>query len=228
MCCRVATVKKIGDMFLILAPDQIIGDLDGILPNYNAGPGQELPLFELADGKRTLRLSKWGIHLQNRGASSNSSPIFNSRMETISASTSYADKICATRVILPCDGYYEWQKTGKEKRPFHFTGKDGAMLFLGAISSVQDGKSFFSIVTMPAEIKISFIHDRMPLLVREDEVEIWLGNDKTYAELLEQINKKPRPSLDFYPVSKFVNSIRNNSPECLRRCEHAYEEGLGI
>ncbi|PAV15838.1 hypothetical protein PNOK_0869600 [Pyrrhoderma noxium] len=75
------------------------------------------------------------------------------------------------RCGIICQGYYEWQKRGRDKVP-HFTKhKDGqVMLLAGLYDSVilegtKEALYTFTIVTTDANKQLSWLHDRMPLVL---------------------------------------------------------------
>ena len=60
------------------------------------------------------------------------------------------------------------------------------------------------------------IHDRSPLVLPGEMLDAWLDPMMTDPESVrELIASVPPPVLNPYPVSKAVNSVRNNSPELL-------------
>ncbi|XP_065543598.1 abasic site processing protein HMCES isoform X2 [Lathamus discolor] len=77
----------------------------------------------------------------------------------------------------------------------------------------------YTIITVDASKDLSFIHHRMPaILDGDDAITQWLD----FAEVPTQEAVKliqPIENIVFHPVSTFVNSIRNNTPECLAPIE---------
>jgi putative SOS response-associated peptidase YedK len=63
------------------------------------------------------------------------------------------------------------------------------------------------------------IHDRMPLEVPADQLDLWLDpNVQTAQTLAPVLRSAPRLALERLhtrPVSSLVNSPRNDGPECL-------------
>lgn len=71
----------------------------------------------------------------------------------------------------------------------------------------------FTIITTDANRIVSELHDRMPVILEQKDWPVWLGElEGTPGELL-------RPAADdvlrIWPVSRAVNSPRNNGPELL-------------
>uniref|UniRef100_A0A8C0FJ34 Abasic site processing protein HMCES n=1 Tax=Bubo bubo TaxID=30461 RepID=A0A8C0FJ34_BUBBB len=77
----------------------------------------------------------------------------------------------------------------------------------------------YTIITVDASKDVSFIHHRMPAILDGDEaIRKWLD----FAEVPTQEAVKliqPTENIVFHPVSTFVNSVHNNTPECLTPIE---------
>ena len=71
--------------------------------------------------------------------------------------------------------------------------KDGKPIIIGVIYDVFDvgsGPEYeFAQVTVPANSDISSITDRMPLLLREDDIELWLGEMRAPMEDVKALIK---------------------------------------
>jgi putative SOS response-associated peptidase YedK len=64
------------------------------------------------------------------------------------------------------------------------------------------------------------IHHRMPVILRPESFDAWLDPDnQDVKSLLEIIQKQIYTELISTPVSKQVNSVRNNSPENIQAIE---------
>ena len=74
-----------------------------------------------------------------------------------------------------------------------------------------------SIITTVVNSLIEPIHDRMPVMLRESEEETWLSSQTDPGRFLHEAEPYPAGDMEAYPVSRLVNSVRNNSPELIRR-----------
>ena len=126
----------------------------------------------------------------------------------------------------PASGYYEWQDTPGGKQPWYFTARDGspALTVAGLWDEWKDketGKSLKSctmIITEPNEF-VAEVHDRMPVLLTEDQFDRWLRAEAG----IEILKPTPNDFLQKWPVSKRVNSSRadDDGPTLIDKVELA-------
>jgi len=65
---------------------------------------------------------------------------------------------------------------------------------------------------------IEAIHDRMLVILAPGDYPMWLSKHLTDPEQLKPLYQPfPAGPMETYPVSDLVNSLRNNSPENIRR-----------
>ena len=127
------------------------------------------------------------------------------------------------RCIVIAQGFFEWLKKngGKEKIPHYVKRKDEQLMcFAGLWDCVQyegsDEKHYtYTIITTDSNKQLSFLHDRMPVILENgsDQVRTWL--DPSRSEWSKDLQSLLRPfegELDCYPVSKDVGKVGNNSP----------------
>ena len=127
------------------------------------------------------------------------------------------------RCIVIAQGFYEWLKknNGKEKIP-HFTKRkdEQLMCFAGLWDCVQyegsDEKHYtYTVITTNSNKQLSFLHDRMPVILENgsDQIRTWL--DPARSEWSKDLQSLLRPfdgELECYPVTKDVGKVGNNSP----------------
>ena len=99
--------------------------------------------------------------------------IINARSETISSSR-FFKPFLKNRCIIPASHYFEWKKvphTHTEKYKFG-SGKSG--IFMAGLMDAKPGKESFVILTKQADENISFIHERMPVILPVSRILSWL------------------------------------------------------
>ena len=125
------------------------------------------------------------------------------------------------RCLLPADGFFEWRRNGKEKQPFHFGMQDDCLFALAGLwgrwrepaGAVIES---CSIVTTTPNALLADIHDRMPVILRQDNYDLWLDpgfkDVKTLAAFLTPFDAAKMRS---FPVSSRINAVANDDPECV-------------
>ena len=146
------------------------------------------------------------------------SRMINARSETITEKPAFRNAFKNRRCLVPADGFFEWKKD-REKTPFRILMKNRAPFSMAGIWdqwSAPDGgiiQSFSILTTGPNEL-MATIHDRMPVILRQEEEENWLkGSDP--ALLLKLLRPYPGGEMEAYAVSKLVNSVKNDIPGIL-------------
>lgn len=143
-------------------------------------PGRKASVFYLADGELRQRELLWGFPVDW-----SKSPVVNTRLESgLEGRKMWQEIFTEGRLLLPALGFYEPHRremvpSPRSARPIkqqYLFDRGGEMFFMAAIS---DGK-YFSLVTTPPSPQVARVHDRMPLVLEEDELKIWLGGEGEY------------------------------------------------
>ena len=127
------------------------------------------------------------------------------------------------RCIVVAQGFYEWLKKngGKEKIPYYVKRKDEQLMcFAGLWDCVQyegsDEKHYtYTIITTYSNKQLSFLHDRMPVILENgsDQIRTWLDPSRSeWSKELQSLLKPFEGELECYAVSKDVGKVGNNSP----------------
>ena len=96
----------------------------------------------------------------------NKSIIINARSETINNSNFFKDDYAKHRCVIATTGFYEWDKNKKK----HFIKNIQAdILYLAGIYRLVDNKYYYCILTKEATEHLKIIHDRMPIVMSEEE-----------------------------------------------------------
>lgn len=196
-------------------------------PKYNVAPTSLVPVVAVRDDARLLRIRKWGLVPHWAKNPKVGARMINARSETFTTSPAFRDaaKRPHRHCLIVADGFYEWDRRGQTKQPFHISVDGGGLFaFAGLTASwtgpVPDGGGdapqlkTCTILTTEANAEMAAIHDRMPVLLTPDEEAIWLGDDVDAALALAAA---PRPDglVTLRPVSTYVNNVRHQGPECL-------------
>lgn len=192
-------------------------------PNWNAAPTQTLPVVVEEDDAWVVRGMHWGLipKWTKPGQRPKVMPI-NARSETAAEKPMFKGLIRRRRCIVPANGFYEWQARGGAKQPYFIHPEDRDLfLFAGLWDEANAGPEgepiqSFTILTTEANAAMASLHDRMPVVVPDDAVPDWLDREETEVEPLEAVLRVSVDTpIELTPVSKAVNSPKNNSPELL-------------
>jgi putative SOS response-associated peptidase YedK len=186
-------------------------------PSYNIAPSQMSPIVINQAEQRELTGMKWG--LIPSWAKDEKMKLINARSETAHEKPSFKSSLKNQRCLIPADGFIEWQ--GKEKQPHYIQLKERALFaFAGLWSNwkTPEGKtlSTYTILTTEANDKLTPIHARMPVILPPEQYNAWLAPDSSLDDVRSLLTPYPSEEFNFHPVSKEVNSPKNNSPEILQ------------
>lgn len=213
--------------YALAANDQEILNLFGIskadeaatLPRYNIAPSQKIPVIYISNGQKTLATFNWGLIPSWVKDLSKMRPMINARSESLTEKPSFKNSLVSKRCLIPTTGFYEWTKNNKTPMYIHLKNrKMFSMAGLWDTWTNSDGEVIHTctIITVPANNKLSSIHDRMPAILDKETESIWLDpNIKDPNKLLEMLKTYPEDETDAYPVSRAVNSPSIDTQECL-------------
>jgi len=187
--------------------------------NYNAAPGNNIPVLVRENGKTVLKLLQWGLIPFWAKDEKIGYKLINARAETISEKPSFKYAFRKRRCLIPANGFYEWRKA--DKQPFYFRLRERELFVFAGIwekwkSPAGKEISTCSIITTDANELVKPIHPRMPVILSREFEQNWLQeNDENFLlSLLVPLDSK---SLIGYPVSKAVNSTSNNFKGLIER-----------
>ncbi len=188
---------------------------------YNIAPSQEHPILIVMNDKRIVTSMKWGLVPYWAKDLKIGFKMINARAEGINEKPSFKAPLRKRRCLIMADGFYEWHKIDKNtKVPYYFRLKsDEPFAFAGLWDEwKRDGqtlRTFTIITTEPNEI-MKPIHNRMPVILAENDEAKWLDPELTEPkEVLPLLKQYPSDQMECYQVSTIVNSPRNDVPECL-------------
>lgn len=191
-------------------------------PDYNIAP-TDLACVVVQEGdKRFLKRMMFGLIPHWAKDPKIGLHCLNARAETVAEKPSFRDAFKNKRCLVLTDGFFEWLREGKTKTPYRVMMKDRqpyAMAGLWDRWKRADGKEFetFSIVTTEPNDLIKTIHDRMPVILNQENENLWLApyvkEPKTILPLLKSYTPE---IMEMVAVSPSMNSSKNKSPECIQ------------
>ena len=138
---------------------------------------------------------KWGLTGSGHGQL-----LINARCETAAEKKSFRNGILKRRIVIPAAGFYEWNQS-KEKNTFQ--RRDGRAAFIaGFYEKYEDGEHFI-ILTTAANSSVKTVHDRMPLILEEGEIQTWLTDDTRMGALMQKVPGDLERRSDYEQLSLF-------------------------
>jgi len=164
-----------------------------------------------------MDLMHWGLVPSWSKDPAISNRMINARAETVEEKPSYRTCFKRKRCIIPASGFYEWHTQTRE--PYYFSPKSGWLSLAGLWDHWQspDGTELHSctIITTSANKLLQPIHERMPVILEDNVLDVWLGESQDVPLLKSLLLPYDDDKLQAWPVSKTVNSPANNNPELL-------------
>jgi len=225
MCGRYVVATPYRQMeldFRAVAGDEFVAEYAA---SYNVAPTDPVPVVwqrREDEGERRLAAARWGLVPYWAKDPSIGVRAFNARVETAAEKPMFRDSFAKRRCVLPADGYYEWKKEGGRKQPMFIHAADGGQLALAGLYerwNDAEGRPLYSVsvLTGPAVGRYAEIHDRMPLTVARDLLDVWLDRDVRDADRVRSLlDLTSVPAWDTRPVGPEVGNVRNNGPELIR------------
>ncbi|MCC6943073.1 MAG: SOS response-associated peptidase [Thermomicrobiales bacterium] len=191
--------------------------------SWNVAPTTEQPVIvENRDGEREARLMTWGLTRRWARASARKGPApINARSEGIGDKPMFRDLIRNRRCLVPANGFYEWKNLGDRKQPYYITVTDEPLFAFAGIYDAWKGENddvvaSYTIVTTQANDRMASIHERMPVIIRQEDEEEWLDRSVADAAQIERLLVPyPGEAMTITPVGRLVNNVRNDGPELI-------------
>lgn len=192
-------------------------------PRYNIAPTQTVIAVRQHNDGRTGDLLRWGVISDSESNPGDGAKRINIRSESVEKQFPFRRSERAGRCVIPADGFYEWQQLGRDdKQPWYISRTDGKPIgFAGvwrAWHSPESDEAYecCAILTTEANTKLCSMHHRMPVILTESAMSDWLDPSiQDESNLKKLLVACPDDWLSAIPVSKLVNSPRNDSPQCM-------------
>jgi putative SOS response-associated peptidase YedK len=189
-------------------------------PRYNVAPTQPVPIVRIVEGQREFALVRWGLIPPWVKDPRTFTLLINARGETAAEKPAFKNALKRRRCLFPADGFYEWRRDGDRKQPYFVQRKGGGPIAFAGLWETWMGpngeeQETAAIVTTMASPSISFIHDRMPVIVPPEAFDFWLDPHVDAEMASSVIRPAPDAQLEFFPVSTLVNRTANDSAALL-------------
>lgn len=188
-------------------------------PCYNVAP--TLPVLAIRigrEGYRWVRL-RWGLIPSWSKGPDHRMSMINARAETVGERAAFRGPFRHQRCLVPADGFYEWRVECQGRQPYFIHRRDGGPLFLAGLWSHWEGPeqtvNSCTVIVAPANRTIAPLHDRMPVVLDREAALRWLDRTSPPEVLQALLQPAADDVLEFYSVSKRVNSPRNEGADLI-------------
>ncbi len=215
-------------------------DIEDTPARYNIAPTQ--PILVVVAGEkpepgsnlpeRRAMLVRWGFMPGWVKDPRDFPLLINARSETAIEKASFRAAMRHRRILVPASGFFEWRrpedKSEKAQAYFIRPRKGEIVAFAGLMEtwSSADGSEVDTgaILTTKANGDISRIHDRMPVVIRQEDFSRWLDcktqEPRDVVDLMKPIDEG---FFEAIPVSDKVNKVANMAADILEPVEERAE-----
>lgn len=198
-----------------------IGELQ---PRFNVAPEQALPVVvSKVERGRQLRIAdgmQWGlIPSWTKDLSRAPRPI-NARAETVGELPSFRGPFRQKRCLVPASSFFEWKQTPQGKVPYLIQVKEAPLFAFAGLWDEwfsPDGSELrtYCIITTEPNSLMEGIHNRMPVILRPEDEDLWLSSGVNPHQLAALLKPYSPEEMEAWPVSRAVNNPQNDSAELI-------------
>lgn len=202
-----------------------------LTPRYNIAPSQPVAAIRRAADPalapprgRELVFFRWGLIPHWARDAEIGNHTINARSESAAEKPAFRGSFARRRCAVLADGFFEWQKQGSRKQPFCIVRRDRRPFVMAGLWDEWQGPEGVvrscTILTTTANAELRGLHERMPVILADDQLEAWLDPGRTrHEQLAEFLVPWADGELTLYPVSTAVNSPRYDGPDCVAPAE---------
>jgi putative SOS response-associated peptidase YedK len=194
--------------------------------NFNVAPTQHVPAILRDADQNYLKRLHWGLIPFWAKDPAIGSRMINARAETLAEKPSFKNAFIKRRCLILANGYYEWTAEKGGKQPYFIATTSGNIFAFAGLWETWKNKDdettiqSCTIITTDASPQIAHLHHRMPVILSAGFYQNWLDPGlQDVGELQEILRVGKVQEFAFHPVSKVVNSVRNNGPKLIRAIE---------
>lgn len=201
-----------------------IENLPDIAPMFNIAPTQRVLILMQppGDGALDAEWFTWGLIPYYAKDQKINPPLINARAETVATKPAFRSSFKVKRGIVLMSGYFEWQQLGRCKQPYYIRLKEHKLLAVAALwDSWQppEGNIIHSccLITTAANSTVARIHNRMPVVLSQEQQQIWLDTQHNDLSMLENLFvPRERDDMIMYPVSPRMNNWRYTKADTIK------------
>ena len=143
-------------------------------------PSNIVPIIAKGKNSPCYEPMSWGFT-----TSKNHSLIINARAESANQKPLFSNSLKENRIVVPASGFFEWSHDEKKDK-YYFTDPNSPILYMAGIAKPDFDLSHFVILTTCANSSMMQFHNRMPVLLKKEEVADYLTSEQYCNELLHR------------------------------------------
>jgi putative SOS response-associated peptidase YedK len=196
-----------------------------LLPRYNIAPSQSMPVVIRNSPNRLVEM-QWGLIPSWAKEPRVAFSTINARAETVAKSPVFRGPFTSRRCLVPASGFYEWQRTSQGKQPYCIQLKEGGLFAFAGLYDIwrdRDGNELYSytIITTTPNALVAPIHNRMPVILRRQDEDVWLDKAAAPARLMSLLAPYDAAEMEAFGVSRAVNNPANEDAALVEPIEAA-------
>ncbi|MHA1947368.1 MAG: SOS response-associated peptidase [Candidatus Hodarchaeales archaeon] len=182
-----------------------------IFPYYNLKPTNRATVIANEEGYKLFRMY-WGY---TKGFQS-----YKARSETVHEKKLFRKAFAKKRCAILANGFFEWDRLGKERIPYYFSLKNEPLFGIAGIYNSklyeEEGKMKYkcAVLTTEPHPVVEKIFHRMPVIFNKKQVDFWLDHEKTQEELSAML--KPYEGEMNSWIVDTLPSKGDNGPETIK------------
>ena len=195
-------------------------DLD-FKPRYNIAPTQEVPIIVRESPNKAVMM-RWGLVPFWAKDPKIGNKMINARAETVKTKPAFRVSLKRKRCLVPATGFFEWKRTKDGKIPHFVKMKDESFFaFAGLYDHWKDPEGnkllTFTIITTEPNAMMGKIHNRMPVILKQEDEDMWLGNEPLSPDQLAGVFRPfPARPMEAYEISTAVNNPVNDFEDIVK------------
>src|SRR5450759_1298610 len=197
MCGRYSVQENAGELMRLFgrAPPTDIS------PNDDLRPMNSAPIIRL-DGQEQVEWAqaRWGLIPSWSKTDKLKYSTFNARAETVATASSFREAFKGRHCLVPVSSFFEWPVLEGKKKKIRISMLDGKPFCFAGLwehwrnpgSEGPPELTTFTIITCDANEDMAQYHNRMPVIVEEQNYQWWLeaGAENPHALLVPYLNGK--------------------------------------
>lgn len=194
-------------------------------PRYNIAPTDTHLIVRERREERQLLAATWGLVNTWAKNARRAAVQINARSEDLEKRRAFSGAWQKRRrCLVPADGFFEWTGPKTARQPIWFHRPEGGLILLAGLyeswrpdpdAAPDDWRRTFTILTTDANATVAPIHDRMPVILTPEEAAEWVFPDNDPDTVRPLMRPAHEAMLVGEPVSRRVNSVKNDDPDCL-------------